>query len=210
MKRKKRFSLSTTHLIMLSFLGVIAVGALLLRLPISTKSGESVAFVDALFTATTATCVTGLVTLSTHATWSVFGQIVILLLIQIGGLGLITVMGAISLLLRRKMGLGDRLLLRDAFNLNTLSGLGSFVKRVVLGVERFCAGAANCALQNWGFNFQKAMIGKIVSYKGCNLASAQHNFAGFWVHHKVKISLAIARFNIREAMEFFRQWAKRL
>lgn len=133
MKRKKRFSLSTTHLIMLSFLGVIAVGALLLRLPISTKSGESVAFVDALFTATTATCVTGLVTLSTHATWSVFGQIVILLLIQIGGLGLITVMGAISLLLRRKMGLGDRLLLRDAFNLNTLSGLGSFVKRVVLG-----------------------------------------------------------------------------
>lgn len=133
MKRKKRFSLSTTHLIMLSFLGVIAVGALLLWLPISTKSGESVAFVDALFTATTATCVTGLVTLSTHATWSVFGQIVILLLIQIGGLGLITVMGAISLLLRRKMGLGDRLLLRDAFNLNTLSGLGSFVKRVVLG-----------------------------------------------------------------------------
>ena len=133
MKRKKRFSLSTTHLIMLSFLGVIAVGALLLWLPISTKSGESVTFVDALFTATTATCVTGLVTLSTHATWSVFGQIVILLLIQIGGLGLITVMGAISLLLRRKMGLGDRLLLRDAFNLNTLSGLGSFVKRVVLG-----------------------------------------------------------------------------
>ena len=133
MKRKKRFSLSTTHLIMLSFLGVIAVGALLLWLPISTKSGESVAFVDALFTATTATCVTGLVTLSTHATWSVFGQIVILLLIQIGGLGLITVMGAISLLLRRQMGLGDRLLLRDAFNLNTLSGLGSFVKRVVLG-----------------------------------------------------------------------------
>ncbi len=133
MKRKKRFSLSTTHLIMLSFLGVIAVGALLLWLPISTKSGESVAFVDALFTATTATCVTGLVTLSTHATWSVFGQIVILLLIQIGGLGLITIMGAISLFLHRKMGLGDRVLLRDAFNLNTLSGLGSFVKRVVLG-----------------------------------------------------------------------------
>lgn len=133
MKSKKRFSLSTTHLIMLSFLGVIAVGTLLLWLPISTKSGESVAFVDALFTATTSTCVTGLVTLSTHATWSVFGQIVILLLIQIGGLGLITIMGAISLLLRRKMGLGDRLLLKDAFNLNTLSGIGSFVRRVVLG-----------------------------------------------------------------------------
>lgn len=133
MKSKKRFSLSTTHLIMLSFLGVIAVGTALLCLPISTQSGQSVPFVDALFTATTSTCVTGLVTLSTHATWSVFGQIVILIMIQIGGLGLITIMGAISLMLHRKMGLGDRLLLRDAFNLNTLSGLGSFVGRVVLG-----------------------------------------------------------------------------
>ena len=133
MKSKKRFSLSTTHLIMLSFLGVIAIGTLLLWLPISTKSGESVAFVDALFTATTSTCVTGLVTLSTHATWSVFGQIVILLLIQIGGLGLISIMGAASFLLNRKLGLGDRLLLRDAFNLNTLSGIGPFVRRVVLG-----------------------------------------------------------------------------
>ena len=133
MKAKTRFSLSTTHLIMLSFLGVVAVGTLLLWLPISTKSGESVPFIDALFTATTSACVTGLTTLSTHQTWSVFGQIVILLLIQIGGLGLITIMGAISLLLRRKMGLGDRFLLKDAFNLNTLSGLGTFVKRVVLG-----------------------------------------------------------------------------
>ena len=133
MKPNKRFSLSTTHLILLSFLGVVAVGTLLLSLPISTKSGESVPFIDALFTATTATCVTGLTTLSTHQTWNAFGQVVILLLIQIGGLGLITIMGAFSLLLNRKMGLSDRFLLKDAFNLNTLSGLGTFVKRVVLG-----------------------------------------------------------------------------
>ena len=133
MKSKKRFSLSTTHLIMLSFLCVVTVGTLLLWLPISSKSGQSVAFADALFTATTATCVTGLVTLPTHATWSAFGQIVILLLIQIGGLGLITIMGAFSLMLHRKMGLGDRMLLRDAFNLNTLSGIAPFVRRVVLG-----------------------------------------------------------------------------
>ena len=104
MKSKKRFSLSTTHMILLSFLVLIAAGTLLLSLPISTKSGSSVAWIDALFTATTATCVTGLTTLPTHATWSVFGQIVILLLIQIGGLGLITIMGAISLLLHRNLG----------------------------------------------------------------------------------------------------------
>ena len=71
---------------MFSFLAVIFVGSMLLSLPISSASGESVGYIDALFTATTATCVTGLVTLPTVSTWSIFGQIVILLLIQIGGL----------------------------------------------------------------------------------------------------------------------------
>ena len=133
MKRKKRFSLSTTHIILLSFLLAIVLGSLLLWLPISAADGQSVPYVDALFTATTATCVTGLVTLPTVTTWSVFGQIVLLLLIQIGGLGIITVMTGVMLALRREMGLGDRLLIQDAFNLNTLAGLGAFIKRVILG-----------------------------------------------------------------------------
>ena len=83
---KKRVSLSTSHIIMLGFLAVIAIGSLLLWLPISAADGQAVSYADALFTATTATCVTGLVTLPTVSTWSVFGQVVILLLIQIGGL----------------------------------------------------------------------------------------------------------------------------
>ena len=74
---KKRFSLSTTQIIMLSFLAVIAVGSILLALPVSSASGESVPYLDALFTATTATCVTGLVTLPTVTTWSVFGQFIL-------------------------------------------------------------------------------------------------------------------------------------
>ena len=130
---KKRFSLSTTQIIMLSFLAVIAVGSILLALPVSSASGESVPYLDALFTATTATCVTGLVTLPTVTTWSVFGQAVILILIQVGGLGVITVMSAVMLMLNRRMGIGDRLLLQDAFNLNSLSGIVRFVKRVLLG-----------------------------------------------------------------------------
>ena len=96
---KKKFPLSTTQVIMLSFLVVILVGSLLLSLPISTANRESVSYLDALFTATTATCVTGLVTLPTVTTWSIFGQVVILILIQIGGLGVITIMSALMILL---------------------------------------------------------------------------------------------------------------
>ena len=130
---KKRFRLTTTQIIMLSFLGMILLGSLLLSLPVSAADGVAVPYLDALFTATTATCVTGLVTLPTFSTWSIFGQAVILLLIQIGGLGVITVVSAFMLLLHRRMGIGDRLLLQDAFNLNTLSGIVRFVKRVMLG-----------------------------------------------------------------------------
>ncbi len=133
MVRKKKIALSTTQIILLSFLVTILIGSGLLALPISSASGEAVPYLDALFTATTSTCVTGLVTLPTVSTWSVFGQIVILLLIQIGGLGIITIMSGLMLLLNRKMGIGDRLLIQDAFNLNTMSGLAKFVKNVLFG-----------------------------------------------------------------------------
>jgi len=133
MIKKEKFALSTTQIIALSFLVTILVGSVLLALPISSANGEAVPYVDALFMATTSTCVTGLVTLPTVSTWSLFGQIVILLLIQIGGLGVITIMSGIMLLLNRKMGLGHRLLIQDAFNLNTMSGLVKFVKKVLFG-----------------------------------------------------------------------------
>ena len=131
--RKKLITLSTTQLIMLSFLAVILLGSLLLVLPISSADGISVSYMDALFTATTATCVTGLVTLPTVTTWSVFGQVVILFLIQLGGLGIITVMSGFMIALHKKIGIADRLLIQDAFNLNTLSGLVKFVKKVIVG-----------------------------------------------------------------------------
>ena len=133
MIKKRKFTLSTTQIILLSFLVTILIGSVLLALPISSASSKSVPYLDALFTATTATCVTGLVTLPTVSTWSLFGQIIILLLIQIGGLGIITIMSGLMLLLNKKMGIGDRLLIQDAFNLNTMSGLAKFVKNVLLG-----------------------------------------------------------------------------
>ena len=133
MKKKTKFTFSTTQIIMLSFLIVILLGSALLSLPISTQSGKPVAYIDALFTSTTATCVTGLVTLPTVTTWSVFGQIVILVLIQIGGLGVITVMAGFMVALHAKLKLKDSLLISDAFNLNSLSGLTNFVKKVFIG-----------------------------------------------------------------------------
>ncbi len=133
MIKRRRFAFSTTQIILLSFLIVILLGSILLALPFSTAKGESVPYIDALFTATTATCVTGLVTLPTVTTWSVFGQIVILLLIQVGGLGIITVLSGLMVAMHRRIGLRDSQLIQDAFNLNTLSGLGRFVKRVIIG-----------------------------------------------------------------------------
>lgn len=133
MIKKRKFALSTTQIILLSFLATIIIGSILLSLPISSAGGTPVPYLDALFTATTSTCVTGLVTLPVASTWSVFGQIVILILIQIGGLGIITIMSGVMILINKKMGLVDRLLIQDAFNLNTMAGLAKFVRNVLFG-----------------------------------------------------------------------------
>ena len=130
MKHKIRFT--TTQLIMLSFLGAIFIGSILLSLPISSV-GERVPYIDALFTATTSICVTGLVTVPTASTWSTFGHIVILFLIQIGGLGIITIVSAIMVILNKRIGMRDRILLQDTFNLNSLYGIVRFLKKVIIG-----------------------------------------------------------------------------
>lgn len=131
--KKSHFKLSTAQFILLGFCVAIIIGSILLSLPISSAEDKAVPYLDALFTATTATCVTGLVTLPTVTTWSIFGQAVILLLIQIGGLGVVTVLSWFMILIRRKIGISDRLLIQDAFNLNTMSGLVRFIKKVILG-----------------------------------------------------------------------------
>ena len=128
-----RLRLSTTRIIMGSFFLLILLGSILLSLPISSAGGTPIPYVDALFTATTATCVTGLVTLPTYSAWSTFGQIVILILIQIGGLGLITVTAGFVFLFQRRVRLSNRLIIRDAFNLDTLENQGIFIRNVLLG-----------------------------------------------------------------------------
>ena len=115
-KFRKRRLLSRVRVIALGFLAIIAVGTLLLMLPISTRSGECAPFLDAAFTATSASCVTGLVVHDTGLYWSVFGQCVILLLIQLGGLGFMTFATLFFMLLRQKIGLRQREMLNESIN----------------------------------------------------------------------------------------------
>ena len=125
--------LTTTQIIILSFLFVILIGTLLLTTPLASANGEATPFIDALFTATSCVCVTGLVTVTTATHWNLFGHIVILVLIQIGGLGVVAMTTVFTMLLGKKLSLSSRMLLGDAFNLDTLQGLVKFLRRVFKG-----------------------------------------------------------------------------
>ena len=130
---ERKFKISSEKLIPMGFLLLILLGTLLLWLPVSSAEGKQTGFLTALFTSTTSVCVTGLVVVDTFSQWSAFGQAVILFLIQCGGLGIIAVASAVMLALKKKFSLRGRLLIRDAFNLNTGSGLVNFLLRVIRG-----------------------------------------------------------------------------
>lgn len=129
----KSKSLHGTRLVALSFAAIILLGTLLLSLPVATQSGESIGFLTALFTATSATCVTGLVLVDTALTWSIFGQVVILVMIQLGGLGFMTVLTLISMALGRRISLSERLVIASTFNLNGVDGVVRVVRYALLG-----------------------------------------------------------------------------
>ncbi len=132
MNEKVKKPLSPTRLIIGSFVLVIVVGALFLMLPFSSKSGEWTSPIDAFFTATTSTCVTGLITVDTFSHWSYLGQGIILALIQIGGLGLVTLTTFFMVAIRKKAGLSSMALAREAVNGNDLSSLKRLVGLVIV------------------------------------------------------------------------------
>ncbi|MBR5273347.1 MAG: Trk family potassium uptake protein [Clostridia bacterium] len=125
--------MTNTRLIALSFALTIILGTVLLCLPISSTSGEWTNPVDALFTATTSTCVTGLVVFDTATQWSLFGEIVILVLIQIGGIGLMTLITMFSFFVRQRVSLHERRLLLQSAGALNLGGVTSVFKQVLLG-----------------------------------------------------------------------------
>ncbi|MDE6916263.1 MAG: TrkH family potassium uptake protein [Lachnospiraceae bacterium] len=123
---------STTRLIALGFALIILAGALLLTLPIANKSGHG-NFLNALFTATSATCVTGLVVADTYQNWTIFGQLVILCMIQVGGLGFMTIGAYISVILKKRIGLKEREQLQESVNTLEIAGVVRLVKKIVQG-----------------------------------------------------------------------------
>ncbi len=125
--------LSPSQTIVISFVLLLLIGSILLYLPISRQNGVEVSYLDALFTTTSAVCVTGLVTLTTSATWSIFGKIVILCLIQLGGLSLITIFTFFLVHIGKKVTLKDRLAVQSAFNIQSLSGMVKLVNLVIRG-----------------------------------------------------------------------------
>lgn len=130
-KKRSRLFAFPARTIMISFVLVILVGSVLLMLPFSSKSREFTGFLDALFTATSATCVTGLIVFDTFTHWSYFGQVVILSLIQVGGLGLVTLTSFISMAIGRKMGLRSMQLAQESVNSSGLETAGNMVRMVV-------------------------------------------------------------------------------
>jgi len=134
---KKRIGTGSFHLdppkiLVLGFAIIILIGSILLHLPAATEDGQGLPWLDAIFTATSATCVTGLVVVDTGSTFTLFGEIVILSMIQIGGLGFMTFATLFALLMRKKISLRERLLLQESFNQLSIEGVVRLTKMVLI------------------------------------------------------------------------------
>ena len=131
--KKRRVGLSATQIIAIAFAAIILLGTVLLSLPAASRNGQSCGFRPALFTATSATCVTGLVLYDTWTQWSGFGQTVIITLIEIGGLGFMSAASLFVFIFRRKVGLKQRMLMAQALSLNEMESVVKLQKWVIFG-----------------------------------------------------------------------------
>lgn len=127
----RKIKLSYTQIIILGTLALIILGAFLLSLPVSSRDGSYTPFIDSLLTASSAFCVTGLIVYDTYTHWSLFGQIIILTLIQTGGLGFMTVITLISMFLKRRIGLKERRLIMESVNTFNIGGVVRLVRKII-------------------------------------------------------------------------------
>lgn len=169
------FKLSPPRILVLGFAAIILTGTLLLMTPLANTTGESLPFVDALFTATSATCVTGLVVRDTGLYFTTFGQIVIMTLIQVGGLGFMTMATLFSLVFKRRISLRDRLLLQEAMNQNSMEGIVRLIRKVLVYSLIIEASAALLFTIRWAFDMP---LGQAFYY-GIFHAVSLFNNAGF-------------------------------
>jgi trk system potassium uptake protein TrkH len=172
---RKKFFLDPPKTLVLGFATIILIGAFLLTMPISTVNGKGLSFLNALFTATSATCVTGLVVVDTGTTFTIFGQLVILSLIQIGGLGFMTFATLFAFLLGKRISLKERILLQESLNNLSMEGIVRLAKRILIftGVIEL-TGAVILSIR---FSFDMP-IGKAIYY-GIFHSISNFNNAGF-------------------------------
>ncbi|MFC5528540.1 TrkH family potassium uptake protein [Cohnella yongneupensis] len=169
------FSASPPRTLLLGFVFIILLGAQLLKLPVSVTDGKPMPYIDALFTAASATCVTGLVVEDTGSYFTTFGHAVILLLVQVGGIGFMTMATLFALILRRRISLKERLILQESLNQGSIEGLVRLVRKVItfaLAIEAI--GAALYAIR---FAFDMS-IGRAI-YHGVFHSISIFNNAGF-------------------------------
>nr|WP_300005075.1 TrkH family potassium uptake protein [Tissierella sp.] len=132
LKRKAlEFQLNPPAVLAVGFLSLIIIGTILLNLPMASKSGDSIGLIDALFTASSAVCVTGLIVVNTAEHWSLFGQIIIITLIQIGGLGIMTMATSVALIMGKRIRLKERLAIKEQLNHESMGGLVKLTKYVI-------------------------------------------------------------------------------
>ncbi len=131
-ERLDKFKLNPPRVLALGFLALILIGAILLSLPIASKKGESIGVIDALFTATSIVCVTGLSLVNMAEHWSLFGQVVILILVQIGGLGFMTLATIVALLMGKRITLKERLMIKEELNQESISGMVKLIRYIIL------------------------------------------------------------------------------
>jgi trk system potassium uptake protein len=170
-----RFHLDPPKVLVLGFASIILCGAILLTLPASTQDGKGLEFINALFTATSATCVTGLVVVDTGSTFTHFGQLVILSLIQVGGLGFMTFATFYSLVMRKKISFRERLLLQESLNQTSIEGIVRLAKRILIFTA--CIEAAGALLLSFRFSFDMPLPRAI--YFGIFHSVSNFNNAGF-------------------------------
>lgn len=172
---KKKFTLDPPKILVIGFASIMLIGAVLLTLPISTVDGKGLPFLNALFTSTSATCVTGLVVVDTGSTFTMFGQLVILSLIQIGGLGFMTVATLFAFLLGKKISLKERMLLQESLNNLTVEGIVRLAKRII--IFTFAIEAIGAVLLATRFSFDMPLVKAI--YYGIFHSISNFNNAGF-------------------------------
>lgn len=169
------FRFTPARILVTGFASIILLGSFLLMLPMSNADGQSLGFIDALFTATSATCVTGLVVVDTGTHFTVFGQVVILCLIQIGGLGFMTMATLFALVLKKRISLKERLILQEAMNQGSMEGIVRLIRKVILFALVIEGSAAVLFSIRWAFDMP---IGQAVYY-GVFHAISFFNNAGF-------------------------------